>query len=76
MSDKRDTNVASKQALQGLTHIEDSILLLEKLLMAPSEEQLGSVEAKLTRLSSIFLCITRNTTLVLMRKEEVGCHLQ
>ena len=76
MSDKRDANVASKRALQGLTRIEDSILLLEKSLMVPSEEQLGSVEAELTRLSSVFSRITRNTTLVLTRKEEVGRHLQ
>ena len=76
MPDKRDTNVASKRALQVLTHIEDRILLLQKSLVAPSEEGLGSAEAELSRLRSMFFHITRNTTLVLKRKEEIGRHLQ
>lgn len=76
MADKRDNNVASKRSLQALTHIEDHILVLEKSLMAPSEEQLGSAEADLSRLRSMFSRITRNTTMVLARKEEIGRHLQ
>ena len=76
MSDKHNTNVASKQALQGLTHIKDCILLFKKLLMALSKEQLGSVKAKLTCLHSIFLHITWNMTLVLMWKKEVEHQLQ
>lgn len=74
--DKRDTHVASKRALQVLTHIENRILLLEGLLVLPSEGQLGSVEAKLSRLHSIFSRVTRKTSLVLTRKEEIGRHLQ
>ncbi|PIL28288.1 hypothetical protein GSI_09576 [Ganoderma sinense ZZ0214-1] len=73
--DKRDANVASKRALQALTHVEEQILLLEGLLVAPSEAQLGSAEAELAGLRSIYSRVTRNTTLVLARKEEIGRHL-
>ena len=74
--DKRDAHVASKRALQTLTRIEDHILLLESSLVAPSKAQLGSAEAELSRLRSVFSRVTRNTTLVLTRKEEIGRHLE
>ena len=76
MPDKCDTNVASKRALQVLMHIENRILLLQKSLVAPSEEGLGSAEAELSCLRSMFFHITRNMTLVLKWKEEIGRHLQ